>query len=361
MNLVITQSENTPETNLPAGIINKLYNLTFVTSNGVTSLRQDRPTNLVGTISLSGPTYQEYVTALTTQYTQFHVNASSYYVLFEDSVAQQVCATNWGDGTGVTSAQLAGVTNNNTFKNAFNSSVNTNIVKFNELQYFTNLSLSGEYMLSGWTSLQEVTLPNSCTSMVYGLFSGDTSLTTINNTTQFTSLSNDVFSGCSALQEIYLPSLTSIWCTRTKSSTELASIFGDCANLKKVTLGKITTFQRTDSGYSNYYQRTIYSCPQLRILDLGDQITAYGGYIFHNGSANVKAIIFRTATPPTLTVQNDNLTWGNSTSVVYVPEDPNTHDVPSAWQTATGFSTLYSAGRLKTIENDYNEATILAS
>lgn len=86
MSLVISQAEYTPETNLSADVVAKLYNLAFAKVNGVVTLKQDAPTILVGTINLSGPTYQEYVTALTSQYSQLHISASAYYVLFEDPV-----------------------------------------------------------------------------------------------------------------------------------------------------------------------------------------------------------------------------------------------------------------------------------
>lgn len=343
MSLVISQAEYTPETNLSANIITKLYNLAFTKVGGQTTLRQDAPTTLIGTVSLSGPTYQEYVTSLTSQYPQLHISASAYYVLFEDPVVQQICATQWGDGTGITTTQVASVSNNSTFKSAFTGS---NIVKFNELQQFTNLDLNYSGILSGLTSLQEISLPSSCTVIAEDMFNGDTSLVTINNTNSITAIRRCAFHSCSQLQEIYLPYCATMWNSRTKSASEWADMFGGCTNLKKITLGKVTTFQQSPGGWSNYYERVIFSCPNLEILDLGDQITSYGGQIFHNGCANMKAIIFRTTTPPSVTVINDNLTWGNGTSVVYVPAS-----ALSTYQATAPFDSLNTAGRLNTIEN----------
>lgn len=73
------------------------------------------------------------------------------YIRFADPVVQEICATNWGNGTGITAEQAAAVT---TFGTHFQN--NTEITTFNEAKYFTALSnLNSAFITS---SLKELIL-----------------------------------------------------------------------------------------------------------------------------------------------------------------------------------------------------------
>lgn len=106
---------------------------------------------------------------------------AGYYIDFEDPEAESICNTNYGTGgTGVTSEQLSQVTRVREFcKN------NTNLVKFNEFQYFTGLisedinSFTTGHAFQGCTNLTEITLPSNLKSIGWGMFSGCTNLQSI--------------------------------------------------------------------------------------------------------------------------------------------------------------------------------------
>lgn len=338
MSLTISQSENTTENNVAAKVVETLYNL---------SQSQTPPTTLVGSISLSSPTYQVYVDSLTTDYPHLHITASAYYALFEDSIAQQICATNWGSNGGVTTAQLAAVSTideNSGFK------ANSNIVKFNEFSYFTGINNIGSQAFRDCTALEEITIPNTVTKINSQAFRWCTSLKTISPTplSSVTDVRDRAFYQCKELEgALEFPNLT--YCYFGSNG----SAFHECKKINKLLLGHIT-----NAYVGNAYdadQRGISKCDALKIVDFGDSLTTYGGYMFKD-CGSVKAILFRGSTPPTVTYTGDWDTWANSTSIVYVPSA-----ALSTYQTTSGFDTLNSAGRLKTIENDYNESTILAS
>ena len=76
------------------------------------------------------------------------------YIIFADTVVEQICATNWGDSVGLTPSQAAQVTS---IRNIFNG--NTDITSFEELKYF--ISLPSGSMTDAFTSstLEKVALP----------------------------------------------------------------------------------------------------------------------------------------------------------------------------------------------------------
>ena len=88
------------------------------------------------------------------------------YITFADPVVAQICATNWGDGVGITPAQAAAVTNQQ-FKGTFLN--NTSIVSFDEFEYFTGVTqLAEDKDFNGCTNLASVKLPPNITSIGWG-------------------------------------------------------------------------------------------------------------------------------------------------------------------------------------------------
>lgn len=76
------------------------------------------------------------------------------YIKFADPVVEQICATNWGDGTGITEEQAAQVTS---IRNIFKE--NTDITSFEELKYFISLpsgSMTDAFLSS---SIEKIVLP----------------------------------------------------------------------------------------------------------------------------------------------------------------------------------------------------------
>lgn len=91
------------------------------------------------------------------------------YIVFADPVVEQICATNWGDGTGLKPSQAAQVTNAQ-FGTSFRN--NTNITSFDELQYFVGLTQIPRNAFNGCSSLSAITIPPNVTTMYNSNFTG---------------------------------------------------------------------------------------------------------------------------------------------------------------------------------------------
>lgn len=200
MTLNITQDNTRTEQlgSYGAQIIHKLYELAVDSDNTVT---------LRGTIN-SASAYEDDVTYLNTEFgPDLTVNATMQYVSFEDANAAKVCAVFFGDGTGVTKAQMASADfsdnnkhditvngqtfTNQTFTNVFRACGAT---KFNEFKYCTGVSQFGpEHGLQGNSTTLEITLPTTCTTIKgYSFLKGAgqtgsavTTINGINNVTYF--------------------------------------------------------------------------------------------------------------------------------------------------------------------------------
>lgn len=141
----------------------------------------------------------------------------------------------------------------------------------------------------------DVVLPDGITK-VGGAFSGYKYLRSIKIPDSVTSLANNVFHNCTALESVVLPSgitqiptyafnncqsLTSI--VIPDSVTYMAdSVFSGCTSLKSITLSKnIKTLKRM----------TFYNCPNLTDITLPEGLTALEDWIFHSCKSLKKIVI----------------------------------------------------------------------
>jgi hypothetical protein len=143
-------------------------------------------------------------------------------------------------------------------------------------------------VFSGNTTLTSVDIPDSITSIGANAFKDCTKLKTIVLPSQLTVISDDLFSGCSTLATVTLPSsLTAIGkeaflnCDRLTSSFVLPSaltslgtaVFQGCKTLGNVTL---------PSSITSIPAHLFDSCTQLTSVTLPDSITSIGDYAFCN-------------------------------------------------------------------------------
>lgn len=99
-----------------------------------------------GTLSIDGSIYEDSAEAIRANYPNLTlIVEGGYYIRFADPVVQEICATNWGDGVGITAEQAAAVTN---FGDKFKG--NTEITAFPEIEKFTGL----EYLYSAFENCE---------------------------------------------------------------------------------------------------------------------------------------------------------------------------------------------------------------
>lgn len=125
----------------------------------------------------------------------------SSYITFADPEVERICIENWSsDGIGLTYEDAAAVIDlNDKFYE------NVSIVFFDELQYFTNLTLIGSSAFNGCTGLTSITIPNSVTSIGVNIFNGCTGLTSITIENINPPIMNGFALSPISLENIYVP------------------------------------------------------------------------------------------------------------------------------------------------------------
>ena len=135
------------------------------------------------------------------------------YIVFEDPVVEAICATNWGDGTGIKPSEAIAVTNSmfgTTFKG------NDEITSFDELKYFTGLTAftqaSNQGAFYNCISLKSIYTPPSVHNLIGGTFRNCSSLEEIHFGGYISQGNNAyVFSGCSSLTKCYFENSSDLW------------------------------------------------------------------------------------------------------------------------------------------------------
>lgn len=187
------------------------------------------------------------INSLMAQYPGLNIEADTYTVDFEDPEVERICVSNWGSNGAVTLNQLQAVTTTN---HAFKG--NTTITKFNEFQYFTGLqnpASTTNQLFSGCTNLEEITLSSNLTMMAQNMFLNCTSLENITIPASVQKITNP-FIGCTALKAVIATGLT-----------------GECAIGRD--LDSLTTWQ-VNSGCTSM---TASNCYALTSLTISDTVT----------------------------------------------------------------------------------------
>ena len=143
------------------------------------------------------------------------------FIQFEDDVVKSICVANWdtnGDGE-LSFDEAAAVTDiGKVFKQQY-------FTRFNELEYFTNLTAIPDSAFCLCSLLEEIRLPQGITSIGNTAFAYNDSLRFVELRDGLESIGQDAFSYCESLFEIYIPStVTSIG----------ASAFSRCQNVEYV-------------------------------------------------------------------------------------------------------------------------------
>ena len=188
--LYIKQNNNVEIVSLD--IIEKLYQ---ISQGGLYST-----SDLIGNLQCTHA-YDDAVTYLTTKFKNLQINVTDgSYIRFADKEVEKICATSWGDGTGLTTMKAATVPSLN-YKFRYNST----IVSFNEFINFINVKALLDNEFSECSKLQTIDLAN-ITTLGGGAFQRCTALTSVLNLNDaITEFPGSVFNACSNLVNIHMP------------------------------------------------------------------------------------------------------------------------------------------------------------
>ncbi len=147
-------------------------------------------------------------------------------IYFEDANVESICIENWdGDNNGyITDVEMAVVRN---LAEAFYEK--SQIVSFNELQYFTGLKNISENAFNGCSNLTTITLPENVSTIGENAFMDCSNLITITVPEKVTTIGDNAFKGCSNLTTIILP---------LQVTTIGDNAFQNCNSLNTISLPK---------------------------------------------------------------------------------------------------------------------------
>ena len=89
------------ELNVPASVVKKVYD--NIIKHEQSQQQYDNTTNFDGEITISTPTYLEWVEKINEVFPLLKINAPTYYIHFDDFYVNNALVTNgFGDGVGIT-------------------------------------------------------------------------------------------------------------------------------------------------------------------------------------------------------------------------------------------------------------------
>lgn len=259
---------------------------------------------LEGTITVHSKYYQDTVDALRSVFNRLNlVLVGEAAIHFKDAEARRICLGIWdADKDGYITEEEAAVQqviNAGTFAN------NTRIVSFNEFKWL-NFTTSSNNLFTGCTSLQSIELPEN-RNIRYQYFYGCVSLERCIIGNGCDTISKQAFYNCGALKEISIPDTV---------TTIESGAFGGTGISEFVYPPHVTAI----SGLGDM--------PRLTRVEIGENAVSVTGM---GNSPLLKTLIIRTSTPPS----TDYWTLLNAPQIpnIYVPDTS-----VSAYKTASGWS-----------------------
>lgn len=214
------------------------------------------------------------VNYLMTQYPDLSIEADTYTVDFEDPEVENICVTNWGSNGSITLSQLQTVTSVGTvFKG------NTNIVKFNEFQNFTGLTVQytnyNQQTFSGCTNLKEIVLPSNTSCIGSQMFQNCSSLESLTIPNSVKEVGNQAFKGCSSIQSLVFTGLTGQLILESMNSLTSLTINEGCTSLE---VGDLASLEQIDVPASVQRIR-VRNCSGVKIINFApnSRLTGFAG------------------------------------------------------------------------------------
>ena len=236
---------------------------------------------------------------------------------------------------------------------------NTEMVSFDELQYFTGLTSISDYAFEGCTGLTSIEIPNSVTSIGNYAFDGCTGLTSVTIGNSVTSTGNYTFRNCTGLTSVTIGnSVTSIGGSAFVGCTGLTSVtipnsvtsigesaFSGCSGLTSVTIpNSVTLIDRY----------AFYVCTGLTSVTIGNSVTSTGGQAF-SGCSGLTELAVLAETPPSL--GNDVYLYVDRSIPVYIPACGLEAYVSSSWGGFSNFVAI-SAGDITATSNSTEAGSV---
>ena len=349
--LKIEQNTSSVEV-ISSTIIDKLYEL-------AQSGTLDSSSDLKGNLQVAHA-YEDAVTYLTTNYANLQINVTGgAYIRFADSAVASVCATNWGDGTGITTIQAAVVT---TFSDKFKS--NSSIKTFSELKLFININGESGLDFNSCTNLKSIDLSaftkiGKVGNYYPSTFYNCSNLETVVLNQNLQSIGTDVFRGCTkfntklptSLQllgskalyntsysfDVDLPNLRDCTENDTNIPNEITGFLMDgwFSGTKIVRVTNLGSITRISRNADNFYLGCFENCNLLKYVILPATLQTIGCRTFCSCTSLIY-IKCLAVTPPTI----QSSLWlnnTNSTFKFYVPDAS-----VDAYKAATNWSSYAS-------------------
>ena len=213
-------------------------------------------------------------------------------IVFTDPNVKEICVNTWGghlypeELTEYEASKVTTLRNpDNEWKSYFMG--NTDIVSFDEFEYFTGMTGIDQSAFEGCSSLESIKLPKSITRIddsnysTGRAFRNCTSLSSVNLSacTALEMIGEHAFEGCSSLQTIMIPA----------SVKYISSdAFRYCTALTTVTIPENSQLESLhgngyyDSVNSSYKHGAFYGCQSLQSIWLPPTLKQIGEYAFSN-------------------------------------------------------------------------------
>lgn len=246
------------------------------------------------------------------------------YIRFADPVAEEFCATSFGDGVGLTKRKARKVTTAQFKTELAGFADRTQITSFNEFKYFDHVREAGNW--SGCSLLASITLPRSVTLINWNAFENCTALESI-NLSNIVNLRGRAFYGCTNLRIVVdIPNLQNV-----SASTSIDyEAFRQSGITKVANLGTITSL----GSYSSFAV-----CPNLTEIWIPRTVKNIERFSLYQDPSLVTVVVLAT-TPPSL--YNAAAIGGAADRKIYVPYSSD-HSILDSYKAAPSWSSLANA------------------
>ena len=183
--------------------------------------------------------------------------------------------------------------------------------------FYAENTIIAPYQFRYCSTLKQVTIPDSVTSIGSSAFYGCTSLTSVTIPNSVTSIGISAFWGCTSLTSVTIGnSVTSIG----------DSAFSDCSSLTSVTIGNSVT---------SIGEYAFYNCTSLTSVTIPDSVTSIGDSAFSD-CRSLKTVYCKPITPPS---GGSRMFYHNASGItIYVPRNS-----VSAYESAPYWDNYYSS------------------